>query len=211
MMTTDKKYKDEEPLTDHQSEGENYNEEEESAEKHFLEHTWTLWYHNPQAKLNEQNYSQFFNEVYTFSDVETFWSVFNHIRGPSDITTGTTYFLLKEGIKPEWEDPKCINGGDWVYSFPRKFNNADQYWLDLVMFCVGESFTYSENLLGCCVANRKNQIRINLWVNTLDETIVKKFGEQLKYEALKLNPSVTIDFKSFRDQLDGKKTILQTV
>jgi len=48
-------------------------EEEESVEKHYLEHAWTLWYHNPQAKLNEQNYSQFFNAVYTFSDVETFW------------------------------------------------------------------------------------------------------------------------------------------
>ncbi|KAG2378247.1 hypothetical protein C9374_008390 [Naegleria lovaniensis] len=209
MMTTDKKY--EEPLADHQGEGENYNEDEESVEKHFLENSWTLWYHNPQAKLNEQNYSQFFSEVYTFSDVETFWSVFNHIRGPSDIATGTTYFLLKEGIKPAWEDPQCINGGEWVYSFPRKFNSADQYWLDLVMFCVGECFTYSENLLGCCVANRKNQIRINLWVNTLDETIAKKFGEQFKFEALKLNSSVSIDFKSFKDQLDGKKTILQSV
>ena len=131
---------------------------EEVAERPILENTWTLWYHNPQAKLNEQNYSHFYNEVYTFSDVETFWSVFNHIRGPSEISTGTTYFLLKEGIKPEWEDPKCIGGGEWVYSFPKKHVPADQYWLDLVMFCVGESFTYSDNLLGCCVANRKNQV-----------------------------------------------------
>ena len=48
-------------------------EQEEGVEKHYLENTWTLWYHNPQAKLNEQNYSQFFSEVYSVSDVETFW------------------------------------------------------------------------------------------------------------------------------------------
>ena len=66
--------------------------------------------------------------------------------------------MLKEGIKPEWEDPRCINGGEWVFSFAKKVKNADQYWQELVMFCIGESFTHTDNLIGCCVANRKSQV-----------------------------------------------------
>ncbi|KAL9652189.1 hypothetical protein ABK040_013958 [Willaertia magna] len=187
--------------------------EENFIEKHPLENSWTLWWHSPNSKINERNYASFFTEVYSFQDVETFWSVFNHIRGPSQIASGTTYYLLKEGIKPEWEDPRCINGGEWVFTLSNRKDGKtiDNYWLELVMFSIGESFTYSDHLVGICAANRKSNLRINIWLDTIDEEVVKTFGQQFKFEVLKLQEFIKVEFKSFKDQLEGKKTVLHTV
>ena len=35
--------------------------------------------------------------------VESFWSIYNHIVRPNDVTGSTELHLFKHGIKPMWE------------------------------------------------------------------------------------------------------------
>ncbi|XP_024544509.1 eukaryotic translation initiation factor 4E-1-like [Selaginella moellendorffii] len=89
-------------------------------EKHPLEHSWTFWFDNPSGKNKQQQWGSSLRPVYTVSTVEDFWC-------------GADFHCFKEGIKPEWEDPRCANGGKWTAAPPRGSKQAlDQFWLNTV-------------------------------------------------------------------------------
>lgn len=63
------------------------------------------------------------------------FSLYNHIKPPSDIKAGNDYSLFKKGIRPMWEDEANNQGGRWVITWSR-FNNKqdmDNVWLDVVI------------------------------------------------------------------------------
>jgi translation initiation factor 4E len=75
--------------------------------KHPLQHSWTLWYFEPdRSKTWEDNQ----NQVSTFNTVEDFWSLFTHIKQPSEVKLGSDYSLFKENVRPMWEDKANKNG-----------------------------------------------------------------------------------------------------
>ncbi|EFC49685.1 eukaryotic translation initiation factor 4E [Naegleria gruberi] len=195
------------------------NVDPEFAQKHPLQQSWTLWYHNPPQ----------FIQVYTFEYVEDFWSVFNHIKPPTHLETGSAYYILKDGIRPEWEDPKNIHGGEWMFPFLRKKCNVNDWWMNLAMALIGEFFDDGEIITGGCVAVRKSQFRLNIWVGdkSNDEAIVRigqQFKESLNHGSITGNTKqgdlsiltshadqFTFDFKTFEDQLQGKKNVLHCI
>lgn len=65
-----------------------------SMKQHPLEHSWSLWFHNPTSKPNENNYFQNLNKVYTVHTVEQFWGLYNHIMTPSKVGIGCTYYMV---------------------------------------------------------------------------------------------------------------------
>lgn len=72
--------------------------------KHPLEHTWTLWYlENDRSK----SWEDMQNEITSFDMVEDFWSLYNHIKPPSEIKIGSDYSLFKKGI--QW-----VHGTPWI-------------------------------------------------------------------------------------------------
>lgn len=111
--------------------------------KHPLQNSWTLWYYEPDHKKNwEENQ----HLVSTFNTVEDFWSLFSHIKQPSELKSGADYSLFKEGIRPMWEDKANKEGGRWVLCLAQRFrNDLDRYWIDAV--------------------SRKTQINLELFFN----------------------------------------------
>lgn len=98
--------------------------------KHPLQFTWTLWYQEPDRS---KSWEDTLNEVTSFSTVEDFWSLFNHIKSPADIKVGSDYSLFKTGIRPMWEDDGNKRGGRWMVNVPRQQRqDLDKYWLDTV-------------------------------------------------------------------------------
>ncbi|EFC36589.1 predicted protein [Naegleria gruberi] len=177
-----------------------------SEPNHTLHNTWTLWYHSPRSKINEQNYKAFFTKVKAFTTIEDFWRLFNNVRSPSCLPIGTTYYLMKDAIKPEWEDPNCINGGEMVFSFAKKSRQeADQWWLFSCIMCIGENFIgLGDHICGCTVANRKSMIRISFWLDTDEDEYVKRLEDQCKGAFDILSAGSTLfkfDFRSFRANL----------
>lgn len=100
--------------------------------KHPLQHSWTLWYLEPDRS---KSWEDSLNTVATFNTVEDFWSLFNHIKQPSEVKLGSDYSLFKEGIRPMWEDQANKRGGRWVINLSRGQRlELDRYWIDAVSF-----------------------------------------------------------------------------
>ncbi|KAG2393492.1 hypothetical protein C9374_007023 [Naegleria lovaniensis] len=207
--------------------------EEEYSQKHPLQSTWSLWYHSPPKEgtkpSSAEDYSAQFTLVYTFQYVEDFWSVFNHIKPPTLLDTGSAYYIMKEGIRPEWEDPKNIDGGEWMFPFLRKKCNVNDWWMNLAMALIGEFFDDGDIITGACVAVRKSQFRLNVWVGdkTNQDAILRigrQFKEALNHGSISGNTKqgdlsillshadqFTFDFKTFEDQIQGKKNVIHII
>jgi len=71
--------------------------------------------------------------VLTYNKNSTF-SIFNHIKRPSQLSNQSDYSYFKHGIKPMWEDDKNSAGGRWVLKLPpvKKNLHIDEYWKNIV-------------------------------------------------------------------------------
>uniref|UniRef100_A0A182LWR5 eIF-4F 25 kDa subunit n=1 Tax=Anopheles culicifacies TaxID=139723 RepID=A0A182LWR5_9DIPT len=123
--------------------------------KHPLQHTWTLWYLEVDRM---KSWADSMNKVASFSTVEDFWSLFNHIRGPSEIKVNGDYMLFKSHIRPMWEDDANKHGGRWTLSFAKRL--SDKYWLDTVLCLIGEAFEDSDQICGAIVNVRPKNDKI---------------------------------------------------
>lgn len=45
----------------------------ESKHKHYLQHSWTFWFDNPNGKQKQATWGSSLRQVYTFNCVEDFW------------------------------------------------------------------------------------------------------------------------------------------
>lgn len=131
----------------------------ESLIKHPLQNSWTLWYYdNEKGKTWEECQHQ----ITSFETVEDFWSIYNHIKTPSELKIGNDYSLFKNNIRPMWEDDQNKNGGRWLLTL--RYQNASQQldglWLDVILCLIGEAFDYSEDICGAVVNVRSRGHRI---------------------------------------------------
>ena len=129
--------------------------EPEPLMKHPLQNAWTLWFFkNDKSKTWEENQ----RPIITVTTVEDFWSLYNHIevvfkfedqmiismftfQVSSKLPTGADYSMFKEGIFPDWEDPKNQDGGRWIINLDKRRPNRelmDTYWLEIMFFLIGE-------------------------------------------------------------------------
>ena len=73
--------------------------------KHPLQNAWTLWFFkNDKSRSWEENQ----RPIITVTTVEDFWALYNHIEVASKLPIGSDYSLFKEGIFPDWEDPRHV-------------------------------------------------------------------------------------------------------
>jgi len=176
---------------------------------HYLHTPWMLWYDNPHSRLTTKTYGSTLQKITSFSSVEEFWRVYHSIKKPSQFGIGSTYRLFRQGITPAWESPECREGGEWIISLNRKDEEkADHLWLFLVLACIGETLELSEIIAGCNIAVKKPQIRLSVWLTTTDQTPVLRLGQSLNKLAQETDPHPVLEFKSFSDQLLGKKNVL---
>ena len=57
-----------------------------------------------------QNYEDMLEHIGTFDTVERFWSLYSHIKRPSDLPS-VNLSVFRKGIKPLWEDEANKKGG----------------------------------------------------------------------------------------------------
>ena len=61
-------------------------------------------------------YENSIKNISTVQSVEQFWSTYNYLKRPNDLSSTTDYHFFRDGIKPTWEDPKNAKGGKWIVS-----------------------------------------------------------------------------------------------
>jgi len=139
---------------------------------HYLKNKWVLWAHLPHNI--DWSMSSYINIDVLFS-VENAIAITETL--PSTLIENCMLFLMKEGIKPMWEDPRNIKGGCFSYKVPNK--NASKVWKELMYIVVGESISIDNNFInfinGITISPKKNFCIIKIWLancNYQDPSII---------------------------------------
>lgn len=146
-------------------------EQTQTQEKHQLQDSWTIWFH----KMYDNNWGiDSYKNIYTFSTIEDFWSVYNSII--PHMRHGIL-FIMKEGIQPIWEDEQNLSGCSVSYI-------ADDYenqWRELCIGLISNNLITSDNELNgisCCP--KKQNFLLKLWMkNCNDPKTNKEFNIDL--------------------------------
>eukprot|EP01130_Rhizamoeba_saxonica_P004549 TRINITY_DN1856_c0_g1_i1.p1 TRINITY_DN1856_c0_g1~~TRINITY_DN1856_c0_g1_i1.p1 ORF type:complete len:224 (+),score=37.79 TRINITY_DN1856_c0_g1_i1:94-672(+) len=170
-------------------------------QKHPLQDRWVWWYDLPRGKARGNTWVPP-QQIYTFSSVEDFWSLWNNIKGAHELQSGSNYHIFKEGIAPTWEDKSNALGGKWVHG--RKSNqsersNLNDVWLRGVLGCIGGGYSHAEELCGIVVSVRKRGDKIALWTKSCDnEEICLSIGREFKSS---LETDKGLSFQAHQDAL----------
>jgi len=129
---------------------------------HSLSNKWTLWAHLPHnTDWSIKSYIQ----ICTFVTVEETIGVTESL--PSTLIENCMLFVMKEGIKPMWEDPQNRNGGCFSYKISNK--NVYKVWKDLTYVVVCSSISKNMNFVNCVtgisISPKKNFCIIKIWMN----------------------------------------------
>lgn len=129
---------------------------------HQLTNRWTLWAHLPH---NTDWSITSYIPIATFTTVEDTLAVTETL--PSVLVENCMLFIMKEGIKPTWEDPRNRNGGCFSYKVSNK--NVYKVWKDLTYVVAGESISKNTGFVSCVsgitISPKKNFCILKIWMS----------------------------------------------
>ena len=122
---------------------------------------WTLWAHLPHD--TEWTFGSYIR-ILSFDTVEAIIMLLETI--PEEMTTNCMLFIMRDGIKPMWEDPKNKKGGCFSYKINNK--NVSSVWKNLSYSLVGETLTEDTkvraNINGITISPKKNFCIVKIWL-----------------------------------------------
>ena len=132
-----------------------------------LNNYWTLWIHLPHdTNWNIDSYKK----ICSFRYLEQAIALINQIQ--ENLVVNCMLFIMREDIKPIWEDEKNKNGSCISY----KINNRLVYniWRQMSIFMVAETLLdnveHQSAINGITVSPKKNFCIVKLWFNNnIDE------------------------------------------
>ena len=128
---------------------------------HNLSDKWTLWAHLPH---NTDWSLQSYIPISTFKTVEETIAVTETL--PAILVENCMLFMMRDGIKPAWEDPKNRNGGCFSYKVSNK--NIYKVWKDLTYVVVGGTISKQSGFVNCVtgitISPKKNFCIIKIWM-----------------------------------------------
>lgn len=123
-----------------------------------LENKWCLWYH----KLNSNDWSiQSYEKI---MEIKTYHDLVFMLNRFENINCGM-FFLMKNNIKPIFEDEKNINGGYWSLRINKK--ETSEIWRQVIYYLVLEGILENndnENLInGISIGPKINNCIFKIW------------------------------------------------
>ena len=130
---------------------------------HKLTNKWTLWAHLP----HDTDWTiRSYKKIHTFDTVEDAIAITETL--PEVLVKNCMLFLMKEGIKPIWEDPHNRSGGCFSYKISNK--NVYDVWRDISYVLVGGTISAQQsfvvNVTGITISPKKNFCIIKIWMAT---------------------------------------------
>jgi hypothetical protein len=126
-----------------------------------LSDKWCLWAHLPHDidwSINS------YKKIYTTSTVEETIAVTETM--PDILVKNCMLFLMRDGIKPTWEDDKNRNGGCFSYKVSNK--SVYETWKELTYVIVGNTVssqsTFVNKVTGITISPKKNFCIIKIWM-----------------------------------------------
>ncbi|KAI9807099.1 MAG: hypothetical protein M1825_005816 [Sarcosagium campestre] len=169
-----------------------------------LRYTWVVWYRPPTSKYSDYEKSTI--PLASFSTVDSFWSIYSHLKRPSSLPSVSDYHIFKAGVRPVWEDKENKRGGKWIVRL--KKGVADRYWEDLLLAIVGDQFAEAgEEVCGAVLSVRGGEDVLSVWTR-IDGGRNIKIRETIK-RLLAFPPDTNIVWKSHDDSMAQRSQIEQ--
>ena len=132
-------------------------------EEHKLNDKWTLYYHDK----HDSNWGvDSYMKIETFDTVEKFWKIYNSLPELADIML----FLMRNDIKPMWEDERNKHGGAYLYKIHN--NKLSDIWTDVSCAVIGETlhtdFEMSKKITGISISPKFQTTTLRVWVADLN-------------------------------------------
>jgi hypothetical protein len=151
----------------------------------ILNDKWNVWYHHIKDNWSIDGYKK----IFTIDNGIDFWKLYNNWDSLGGITS-RHFFLMKNDVKPVWEDPINIKGGCW--SFKIVDSMAGELWEDLSVLLITNELLTNTIGLGLSIAVKKNNTCvIKIWnddsnknsIKYINKNILKKWGTDIIYIA----------------------------
>ena len=127
---------------------------------HKLNDNWCIYIH----LSNDTNWDvNSYKIIATFNTLEKAITIIENIK--NDIIIKSMIFIMKNNIKPLWEDPENKKGGCFSY----KINNNNVYntWKTLCYSLIGNTLIDDDNILnninGISISPKKNFCILKIW------------------------------------------------
>lgn len=128
-----------------------------------LKDKWTLWFH----LSNHTDWSiSSYKKIYTFDTLESCIRLVENLN--NIIIEKAMLFLMKDNIKPIWEDPLNRKGGSISYKISIEL--VSEVWKKLIYYLVGNTLTDDyllKNINGISVSPKKNFCIIKIWIGDI--------------------------------------------
>ena len=143
-----------------------------------LNDTWTLWFHsNDDVNWDLDSYKK----IDSFNTIEEFWNIFYFFN--ETIVSNSMIFLMKNDIKPMWEDQQNINGGCWSFKILKK--DIYKCWCELCIAVLGANVTNDlENyntINGISISPKKTFSIIKIWSNNSKNSDNSLLSKKIPY------------------------------
>ena len=133
----------------------------DDSTEHYLKNTWNIFY-RPPTTSRDKDYEKSIIKVASVGTIEGFWTIYSHLKRPSQLPTVSDYHIFKDGIRPVWEDDANKKGGKWIIRL--KKGVADRYWEDLLLAIVGDQFMEaSDEVSGAVLSVRSGEDVLSVW------------------------------------------------
>lgn len=163
-----------------------------------LDDSYTLWLHN----VFDNDWSiNGYKKIYTFNTLEEGISLIENIN--SELVEKTMLFLMKNTIKPIWEDEKNYNGG--CFSYKINNNSVSNVWKNISYRLIGNTISEDRNIInnitGISISPKKTYCIIKIWISTIEkDKLNNNLFNNFIEEQLKINEkSENNEEKKFKD------------
>ena len=144
------------------------------AKFHSLSDKWVFWAHLPHD--TDWTMSSY-KTLLTVSSVEEMIAILDCL--PDTLVKNCMLFMMRDGIKPMWEDKSNLNGGCFSYKITN--NNVKQVWDDLCCMVSGNSISkehsFIEKITGITISPKKSFCIIKIWMKDCTEQNVRKIRD----------------------------------
>lgn len=169
-----------------------------------LKNAWIIYYRPPTSKNSD--YEKSIKPLCRIPSAQAFWSVYKHLRRPSDLPAVSDYHIFKEGIRPVWEDEENRKGGKWTMRL--KKGVADRYWEELLLAFIGDQFAEaSEEVCGAVVSVRSGEDVFSIWTKN-DGGRNVKIRETIK-RVLSLPADTGLQWRSHDESITQRNAVDQ--
>ena len=157
------------------------------SEDHFLNDCWILYFHDPE---NDDWSDSSYKMLHTISSAQDWIQAHLSFK---DLWNKGMFFLMREHIRPMWEDDHNKNGG--CLSFKVNKPEVSMYWYHLGCKTLGESLCkkkeWWDKVCGISISPKRNYCILRVWLGDTVNTSVESYHlEAPHYTQIMFKPHI---------------------